>query len=231
MVTSRQLPLVSRDEVAQRVTQGATLIIYHSTLINATSWAPNHPGGALALLHFVGRDASDEIDAYHSTHALQRMERFVVGRVDVDEDTGWQPLTPPIALGLVRHPDGIKGHWAREGMVSLGQAVMQRAVMLDDKAAVPINPVTRTPVAPTAEIITLTPDQLEPAGSTVDVRLERKRSKAYQQLRRKLLEAGMFNPPEILAGYGSDILRYILLGGMAFGLFFTYVPHSDGGLS
>jgi delta8-fatty-acid desaturase len=91
------------------------LIIYNSQLINATKWAPSHPGGALALLHFVGRDATDEIDAYHSEPAKKRMERMVMGRVEFEEQEGWKPLTPPIALGLVQHKDGQAGHWMSGG--------------------------------------------------------------------------------------------------------------------
>lgn len=34
------------------------------------------------MLHFVGRDATDEMDAYHSKKDLRRVGGFVVGRVD-----------------------------------------------------------------------------------------------------------------------------------------------------
>jgi hypothetical protein len=34
------------------------------------------------VLHFVGRDATDEMDAYHSKKDLRRVGGFVVGRVD-----------------------------------------------------------------------------------------------------------------------------------------------------
>ncbi len=45
-------------------------------VINASAWLRHHPGGALAILHFVGRDASNEVDAYHSPEAIKRLERF-----------------------------------------------------------------------------------------------------------------------------------------------------------
>ena len=38
------------------------------------------------LHHFVGRDATDEIDAYHSDHTLrQRLPRFCVGKLAEEE--------------------------------------------------------------------------------------------------------------------------------------------------
>ena len=193
-------PILSRNQVAERICQGAVLIIYHSQLINATKWAPSHPGGALALLHFVGRDATDEIDAYHSETAKKRMDRMVMGRVEVDEEEGWKPLTPPIALGLIQHKDGQPGHWMREGEVRLADGKVEGDV---SKA-----------------IITLTPDQLEPLDTGLSRRTEQIRSKAYRDLRRKITEAGLFERPGPLSGYGSDIARYTFLATMAFGLFF-----------
>lgn len=44
-----------------------------------------HPGGPLALLHFVGRDATDEIEAYHPATTVLTMKRWAIGRVR-DED-------------------------------------------------------------------------------------------------------------------------------------------------
>ena len=216
------LPVLVRGDIAVRIAEGALLIIYRLQVINATSWAPLHPGGPLALQHFVGRDATDEIEAYHSLAALQRIERFAIGRVEVDKEGGWRPLTPPIALGLVRHPDGVKGHWAREGTVSLGEAILQRGISIDPEAApIPLTP--HTPPSKTANIIKLTPEQLEPASSNLDRRKEQIRSEAYQELKQRIVEAKLYERPGPLAGYGADLVRYTLLGSAAFSLFFLYV--------
>ncbi|WWD22792.1 hypothetical protein CI109_107286 [Kwoniella shandongensis] len=216
------LRLLDRAEIATRITQGQQLIIYRSKVLNTTPWAPYHPGGALALLHFVGRDATDEISAYHSEPTLQRMEKFVVGRVEMDEK-GWLPLTPPIALGLVRHPDGVKGHWAKEGAITLGQAILQQTISLDPSSApIPAIPIERT-TGPNPEVITLHPAQLEPPTmANIDLRKEHLRSKSYQELRQRIVDAGLFKPPGPLAGYGTDILRYLLLIGTGAYLFFKH---------
>ncbi|RSH89495.1 hypothetical protein EHS25_002044 [Saitozyma podzolica] len=205
---SRAPPTLRREDVAEGIAQGKYLFIHRSRVINATAWAPYHPGGALAILHFVGRDATDEVEAYHSVEALQRMEKYVVALVDIDEEEGWKPLTPPIALGLVRHPDGVKGHWAREGSIRLAEGK-------GDPLACPN---TDSPFGP--EIITLSPGDLEPPSSDLDLRKERARSKAYHELKTRITEAGLFNRPGPLSGYGSDILRYTLLGSAAFALYF-----------
>lgn len=187
-------PHLTRPEIAERICGGASLFIYRERVINATSWERHHPGGALAIQHFVGRDATDEVEAYHSPAALERIAKYAIATVEVDAKTGWRPLTPPIAVGLVRHPDGVKGHWAREGNVRLAGA------------------------AASSDIITLTPSDIEPAVSDLDAAREKSRSDAYHELKSRIKDAGLFERPGPLGGYGSDLIRYSFLGAMAFGL-------------
>lgn len=190
----------TREQVADRIILGQILFIYNQNLINATNWAAHHPGGALALLHFVGRDATDEIDAYHSESAKARMLRLTVGTVKVDPLEGWQALTPPVSLGLVRHKDGEPGHWQKEGDVVLAGGL---AVKADE-----------------AGVISITKDMLEPPESGLSRKQERVRSMAYRELKDRIVKAGLFERPGPLAGYGKDIARYLALGTAAFSLFF-----------
>lgn len=197
--SARAKSLMERHTIATRICAGELLFIFHTLVINASAWAAHHPGGVLAILHFVGRDATDEVEAYHSKEALARIRKYAIGRVEVDDELGWPALTPPIALGLIRHPNGVKGDWMREGAVRLASYRMDST---------------------NAEVVRLRPEELEPMPSELDLRMERKRSKAYHELKAKLLEAGLFEWPGPLIGYGKDIARYALLGASAFGLFF-----------
>jgi delta8-fatty-acid desaturase len=192
-------PVLDRHTIATRIAAGELLFIYHTLVINASAWAAHHPGGLLALHHFVGRDATDEVEAYHSTEALARLKKYAIGRVEYDDELGWPALTPPIALGLIRHPNGVKGNWKREGSVRLAGEV------IDDERD---------------GIVKLRAEELEPAPSELDLRMERRRSKAYHDLKDKLMEAGLFEWPGPLIGYGKDLARYSVLGLSAFGLFF-----------
>ncbi|TYJ56635.1 hypothetical protein B9479_002727 [Cryptococcus floricola] len=214
----KEKPLLSRSQIAERICQGQQLIICHDRVLNTSPWAPYHPGGALALLHFVGRDATNEIEAYHSGLTLEKMKKFTVGRVELGKG-GWLPLTPPFALGLVKHPDGVKGHWAKEGDVALGQQIFQQAISLDPaKAPIPSLP-NPNPAKSDTEVITIEPSQLEPPGSDVDMAQEQRRSDDYRELKRRIEAAGLFQRPGPLAGYGTDLLRYAFL---VFGAFYFY---------
>lgn len=59
--------------------------------------------------------------------ALQKLEAMAIAKLDLEGVPAWRALTPPIALGLVHHPDGVKGHWAREGRVRLARDERERA--------------------------------------------------------------------------------------------------------
>lgn len=209
--TPRSAKILTRAEIAERICAGQLLLLRDDKVLNVTNWAKHHPGGALALQHFVGRDAGDEIIAYHSEGTLARMSKFVVGRVELDDSTGWRPLTPPIALGLRPHPDGVKGHWMREGRIRL-----EAEPECGTTTTSTVNP------GPTSlDVVSITPKDIEPpAQPEVDLRTERKRSKAYRTLKARIEQAGLFKPPGPLAGYGEDIARYLILAGGSALLFF-----------
>lgn len=219
--SKRSLPHWTRSEIAQRICGGQALVLRHDLVLNVSSWAAYHPGGALALQHFVGRDGADEIAAYHSDATLAGMSRFAVARVhpaDYTSELGWAPLSPPVSLGLVPFTEGVKGQWLREGAVRLACEVVDGVKGgADDKVKTTVNN-----GAPTREIVTLTPEMIEPiARPEVDRRREHERSKAYHKLKARVVDAGLFNPPGPLAGYGSDIVRYSLFFGGAQLLFWT----------
>ncbi len=124
-ITMSQFPILSRSSIATPITKGRLLILSstlfppHTVILDLTTFAATHPGGELAILHFVGRDAGDEMEAYHEEAVRKRMKGFVVGRLIGDGDETWKPLSPPISLGLVKDNASPTG-WRREGSVVLG---------------------------------------------------------------------------------------------------------------
>ncbi|MCJ1363001.1 hypothetical protein MMC16_002107 [Acarospora aff. strigata] len=92
--------IFSRREIEARIADGKTIIISEGRVLQLDGWLDRHPGGKLAVLHMVGRDATDEINVYHSQKTLRLMNKYRIGRIAIDEP--WVNFTPPIRGGIFR---------------------------------------------------------------------------------------------------------------------------------
>lgn len=54
---------LSRRMIEGLIAAGHVVIITEKRVLQLDGWLDKHPGGKLALLHMVGRDATDEINA------------------------------------------------------------------------------------------------------------------------------------------------------------------------
>ncbi|KAI1007206.1 Delta 8-(E)-sphingolipid desaturase [Podosphaera aphanis] len=80
------------------IADGKTIVIVNGDVLKVDSWLKYHPGGEKAILHMVGRDATDEVTALHSTEAIRQMQRYRIGRID----GRWKNFVPPIQGGKFR---------------------------------------------------------------------------------------------------------------------------------
>ncbi|KAL3449935.1 fatty acid desaturase-domain-containing protein [Aspergillus insuetus] len=91
--------LLSRREIEALIADGAMIFIIDQFVIKANAWAPYHPGGDMAILHMIGRDATDEVTALHSAETKQLMlNRYRIGRIE----GRWTNFIPPIQGGKFR---------------------------------------------------------------------------------------------------------------------------------
>ncbi|KIL91817.1 hypothetical protein FAVG1_05434 [Fusarium avenaceum] len=102
--TERTPKLMTRDEIEALIAEDRHITIYHNQVIKMDPWMPYHPGGDKAMLHMVGKDASDEIDAFHCFETRQHVLRYRIGRV---EGT-WENFLPPIQGGVYRTREEIE---------------------------------------------------------------------------------------------------------------------------
>jgi sphingolipid 8-(E)-desaturase len=58
--------LYSRRQVEGLIADGRTIIIVDQEILKVDAWLKFHPGGDKAIMHMVGRDATDELNAYVS---------------------------------------------------------------------------------------------------------------------------------------------------------------------
>ncbi|KAM7203544.1 delta 8-(E)-sphingolipid desaturase [Rhypophila sp. PSN 637] len=81
------------------IAEGHVIVMYDGMVLRLDSWLEKHPGGRLAILHMVGKDATDEIKAYHSATTLRLFKAFRIGRQPAGR---WHNTTPPIRGGVYR---------------------------------------------------------------------------------------------------------------------------------
>jgi delta8-fatty-acid desaturase len=71
---SKPLKVLSRREIEGLIADGRKIIIVQGNVLKCDAWLPFHPGGDKAILHMIGRDATDEVTAY--VHAPLRRVCF-----------------------------------------------------------------------------------------------------------------------------------------------------------
>lgn len=96
--------LLSRDDIEALIADGRKIVIVDKNVIKADAWLPFHPGGNKAILHMVGRDATNEVRAFHSVETQQWMSKYQIGKIEGQ----WTDFTPPIQYGKFRTKEEIK---------------------------------------------------------------------------------------------------------------------------
>jgi delta8-fatty-acid desaturase len=61
---SREDTVFTRRQIEGLIAEGKHVLIYESRVLKVDAWLPFHPGGDVSIKHMVGRDATDEINAY-----------------------------------------------------------------------------------------------------------------------------------------------------------------------
>lgn len=90
--------LLSRDDIEAMIADGRKIVIVDGNVIKTDAWLPFHPGGDKAILHMVGRDATNEVRAFHSAETQQWMSKYQIGRIEGP----WTDFIPPIQYGKYR---------------------------------------------------------------------------------------------------------------------------------
>lgn len=57
----------TRRQVEGLIAEGKAIVIVDNMVLRLDSWLHLHPGGERAILHMVGKDATDEVNAYEAT--------------------------------------------------------------------------------------------------------------------------------------------------------------------
>lgn len=63
--------ILSRREIEDLIAKDHKIIIVNDVVLKVDAWLKYHPGGEKAILHMVGRDATDEVNAYVKSTVLK----------------------------------------------------------------------------------------------------------------------------------------------------------------
>ena len=55
--------IMTPQTVESLIAEGQTIVIFDEWVLRLDCWLEKHPGGRLAILHMVGKDATDEMKA------------------------------------------------------------------------------------------------------------------------------------------------------------------------
>ncbi|CAG7565328.1 unnamed protein product [Fusarium equiseti] len=225
--------LMNRDDVEALIAEGKHITIFHNQVIKMDAWMPYHPGGDKAMLHLVGKDASDEIDALHCYETRQHVLRYRIGRVEGI----WENLLPPIQGGVYRtrkeieqvnaEGDSNKDHDSSVPSTRVPSPVFDEEVTegvrqrKDDKkkngARAPsvssASSVDETDMDGMSYLDTITHEHIRldlekypPPDKETQARVASK----YRELHQKVYDTGLYNCN--YKAYGIEILRYTALG-------------------
>lgn len=76
----------SRADVRAHATRDDAWTIVDGNVYDVTTWIPRHPGGDRLLLAFAGRDCTDEFAAFHRPELRKRLDAFLVGETEPEDD-------------------------------------------------------------------------------------------------------------------------------------------------
>lgn len=210
--SGRALPrtVLTRAQLAARIAQGEVLVVHRRLVYKLDHWMKQHPGGDTAILHFVGRDAKDEIEVYHSDETIARMRQFAVAQLHEDDATDvargrvYRPLMPPIQLGYragaLEHEHAQLAAWE-----ALGTPEKARAVSFP-----------------------LPVEMLEPPASRLSLLKEAQISRAFEQMHADMKAAGLYETRT--RDYAREVSRYVLLAVGAYVLF-QLAKRNDGAVA
>ncbi|WFD27624.1 sphingolipid 8-(E)-desaturase [Malassezia nana] len=184
--------VLTRVQLAARIAQGEVLVVHRRLIYKLDHWIHVHPGGDTAILHFVGREAKDEIEVYHGDDTIRRMRHFAIAQLAPEDATDlsrgrvFRPLMPPIQLGyrhgLLDHPHAQLAAW--------------------EAHAAAANKPTRERV----RAFPLPVDMLEPPPTSVNAEEQARISAAFEQMHAQLRADGLYtlHPHH----YVREMMRY-----------------------
>ncbi|KAF4968188.1 hypothetical protein FSARC_4378 [Fusarium sarcochroum] len=234
--------ILTASAVERLIADDQTIVIFEDSVLRLDGWMDRHPGGRLAVLHMVGRDATDEMKAYHSEATLRTMKAYRIGR----KQGSWVNRTPPIRGGIFRKDateaveievsDSSVASDAEESsdaVSSASSAYSSTGVDVNDKGGLKQRSVSTeesrkhsaTLRVANAGIAREIQRDIE-AFPSLDARVQKVIADKYADLHQRVRDEGLYECPYI--EYGKEMARYTTLFTLFATLFYFewYIPSS-----
>ncbi|KAJ4248720.1 hypothetical protein NW762_012558 [Fusarium torreyae] len=234
--------ILTASAVERLIADDQTIVIFEDAVLRLDGWMERHPGGRLAILHMVGRDATDEMKAYHSEATLRTMKAYRIGR----KQGSWVNRTPPIRGGIFCK-DATEGveielsdssvasdvEESSDAVSSASSAYSSSGVDVKDKDGLKQRSVSSdesrkqsvTVRVANAGIAREIQKDLEEYPS-LDARVQKDIAEKYSALHERVRKEGLYQCPYI--EYGKEMVRYTTLFTLFATLFYYqwYIPSS-----
>lgn len=158
--------ILSRAQISDLIAQGKVIVIFKNKVLNLTGWLKYHPGGDKAVYHMVGRDATDEMLAYHSEESISAFSRWKIGSINYE----WHNLLPPIqgavytigmAGKLSPNDDTLGKLLDTESPYMLKSEQSSMTSLEADTVPVPVNPIYTRAGYPEGKVEPVVPQNIE----------------------------------------------------------------------
>jgi hypothetical protein len=92
VASERSLILLSRRQIEGLIADGKSIVIVDQTVLKVDPWLKYHPGGDKAILHMVGRDATDEVNGYLLTPHFGNSANDFIGFTPQKQERKWKDI-------------------------------------------------------------------------------------------------------------------------------------------
>ncbi|SCU93637.1 LANO_0E04412g1_1 [Lachancea nothofagi CBS 11611] len=99
--------VMERSEVRERILKGQAIVIYDGHVLRLDKWIKFHPGGDKAIHHMIGRDATNEMKAYHCDDTVDGFLKWRIGSIS----ERWVNFLPPIQGGDFDEHSEVPDQW------------------------------------------------------------------------------------------------------------------------
>ncbi|KAF5643059.1 delta-5 delta-6 fatty acid desaturase [Fusarium sp. NRRL 25303] len=189
--------ILTAAAVERMIAAGQTIVVFEDSVLKLDGWMDRHPGGRLAVLHMVGRDATDEMKA-------GGVFRLDAQEIDISDSSTSSDTDDNTSLD-----DAVSSASSELSVVDVkdeGEGLRQRAVKT--AAADDSRKRTATLRVANAGVAREIQNDLETYPS-LDTRVQDEIARKYQLLHQRIHDEGLYQCPYV--EYGKEMMRYTTL--------------------